>query len=303
MNKINRHLTFNNYLILIIITLLISCKSNVENIRNLYSNGNVYQEFSLTKGIKEGVFTEYYLSGHEKITANYKNGLLNGDYYEYYEKVDSLNDGSIVQHKSISCTYKNGELDGLYEEIFENGNAKYSVTYYHGKKIGPEDYFNKDSVKIKECLYILRDKKDSNQFRIQLDTTNINDKESYLNMVAYFKKDNENRTIINDSLGYFCSQTYINDTIILGDSIDISYTLASAYFKTENKIVDMKFENNTNDKISLYKELVNVKYPTTRCVFYPSKKGDGILWGLINEMNLQDKKNHFMYVRFDYYVK
>ncbi len=101
-----------------------------------YSNG-LPQSYAVYKyGKRHGSYTEYFYDyQHEKITANYHDGLLHGDYKEWVIKTEYYN--------GYSYKYPLLAEEGAYEYGKKNGHWKrwyYDTTYYMLKEQG--DYGN-----------------------------------------------------------------------------------------------------------------------------------------------------------------
>ena len=89
-------------------------------------------------GVLEGKVFEYYENGNKKLEATYKNGVLNGVLKKY-----SIN-GTLLS----SAHYANSQLDGLYKEYFVTGTPKIEIEYYNGKKEGySKEYFSSGILK------------------------------------------------------------------------------------------------------------------------------------------------------------
>ena len=88
-------------------------------------------------GVLEGEFKAYYPNGNLQGEVIYKNGEKNGDFKEYHENKNirlsgsyknSLQDGewkSYLEDSTLETiiNYKDGELNGLKEDYYKNGNV------------------------------------------------------------------------------------------------------------------------------------------------------------------------------------
>lgn len=77
-------------------------------------------------GVLEGKVFEYYENGNKKTEASYKEGILNGTLKKY----------SMAETLISSAQYSDGKLDGLYKEYFVTGKPKKEIEYYNGLKEG-----------------------------------------------------------------------------------------------------------------------------------------------------------------------
>ncbi len=103
-----------------------------------YSDGTIFIELSVRRGIPHGKFKRYYENGqlHEKGT--YKNGEFDGPHISYFEN------GLLW----VKATFKNGELDGPFEEYYENGLLRIKGTIKNGAFDGPfEEYYENGQLK------------------------------------------------------------------------------------------------------------------------------------------------------------
>ena len=88
-------------------------------------------------GVLDGEFKAYYPNGNLQGEVNYKNGEMNGEFKEYHENKNirlsgsyknSLQDGewkSYLEDGTLETivNYKDGELNGLKEDFYKNGNV------------------------------------------------------------------------------------------------------------------------------------------------------------------------------------
>ena len=121
----------------------------------LFSSVCFGQNLSKTEGLVyngttlyNGEYVEYYASGEQKISANFKDGLLDGLLISYFENGNIKESYNYKQGKfngEVKSWDQNGVLTGIavYNEgikdgvwkIFMNGNLQYEITYLNGKRI------------------------------------------------------------------------------------------------------------------------------------------------------------------------
>ncbi|MDO5089902.1 MAG: toxin-antitoxin system YwqK family antitoxin, partial [Leptotrichiaceae bacterium] len=117
----------------------------------IYDGGGRQLDITLKDGIIEGQYNEYYSNGNLFTTGRYTEGKREGSWKIYSEKGrlwknyeyrnNELNGLYISYYtntgmKEISGNYKNDKPDGVWNEYYPNGNRKKSGTYKEGKKIG-----------------------------------------------------------------------------------------------------------------------------------------------------------------------
>jgi len=116
--------------LIIVVFLLVSCDKNVEIGRT--ANGKIKYRAELKDGVRNGIFTEYYLDGSIESTATWRDGEMNGEIRYFYE------DGSL-QAKAI---WKNGHRVDLYEYYYPNGEIQ-ERRYYNS--VGNMIYLRKNN--------------------------------------------------------------------------------------------------------------------------------------------------------------
>lgn len=101
------------------------------------------REGGYKNGLKNGVWREYYLDGHEVAIGNYKNGLKSGSWKAYHNTRMNLKYlKSYKQEIQVKeCSYSNDLLTGPYYEYYEDGSRKIIRLYLSGKKTGKWQYF------------------------------------------------------------------------------------------------------------------------------------------------------------------
>lgn len=104
----------------------------------LYTEDGILIDNALFKnGERDGITEQFYSdTGKIRVSVNYKNGILDGEYREYYENEkikfvgnykENLQDGEwkfYLEKGNLQSivNYKAGELNGLKEDYYENGN-------------------------------------------------------------------------------------------------------------------------------------------------------------------------------------
>jgi len=105
---------------------LISC-SQQEEVVTLYDNGNVYERYRTNKdSVKHGMYKSFRPDGALAETANYANGILDGERTLVYENGNT----------EIEENYKNDKLDGKYKTYYPSGNLELEMNYEDGTITG-----------------------------------------------------------------------------------------------------------------------------------------------------------------------
>lgn len=98
-----------------------------EPVEEKFPDGKIKLKFSVDdQKRKDGLFTEFFASGKQKVKATYKTGELEGAYTEFFEN------GKV----HITATYKNDKRTGTYTETTEKGLKKLTAVYKDGKLNG-----------------------------------------------------------------------------------------------------------------------------------------------------------------------
>ena len=116
-----------------------------------FDNGGRQLNINLKNGIIDGQYNEYYSNGNIFTSGKYVNGKKeglwkiyteNGLLWKSYEfKNDELN-GEYISYfasagtKEVVGHYKNNKLHGIWEEYYSSGNKKKSGKYENGAKTG-----------------------------------------------------------------------------------------------------------------------------------------------------------------------
>ena len=127
---------------------------------NFQGTDRVQSEGNVTNGKPEGIWRSYYESGNLYAAVNYKNGLINGIAYFYYDKPEQVKqaevtfaDDKIIDDykefydngaRKAKIHYDDGLMDGAAEFYFESGNLKISGEYKKGTKSGKWAFYNEN---------------------------------------------------------------------------------------------------------------------------------------------------------------
>ena len=97
-----------------------------------------------------GIVFDFYENGEKKLNGNYRKGLMNGKWTDWYESgqkssettsfKDGIPDGLFTSwyengQKESEGTFKDGKEDGLHITWFENGFKESEYTYKNGVKV------------------------------------------------------------------------------------------------------------------------------------------------------------------------
>lgn len=78
-------------------------------------DGILVDDCNFKDGVRDGITKQFYSdTGKIKILANYKAGILNGEFKQYYPN----------EQLQAEATYLDGAFEGEYKEYYENGNIK-----------------------------------------------------------------------------------------------------------------------------------------------------------------------------------
>jgi uncharacterized protein len=122
-----------------------------------YNNGFLVEREKINrkdeKGLKQGVWREYYANGRIKLEHNYQDDLLNGSYKEYDEdgKIKVLlqyNAGLLVEEKDTSSM----EIE-IREKYDNDGNLIYSGSYRKDVPVGIHRMYDKGGKVVDAVLY------------------------------------------------------------------------------------------------------------------------------------------------------
>jgi antitoxin component YwqK of YwqJK toxin-antitoxin module len=121
---------------------LISCGADHQE--EYYESGSIHIDAEVdAKGVRNGVFKEYYEDGTIKAEGTYKDGKLDGTYKEYYQ-------GGVL---SIEAEYKADSIFGIFTSYYSNKNKMKEVVYTPGTQTGKvTEYYENGKVKITGAL-------------------------------------------------------------------------------------------------------------------------------------------------------
>ena len=88
---------------------------------------------------EEGLNTDYYSSGKEKMKGKIKNGQRDGLWQAWYENGNLWSEAE----------YKSGVNEGKSITYFENGKIRYEGNYRNGKKIGAWKFYDEQGKIVK----------------------------------------------------------------------------------------------------------------------------------------------------------
>ena len=91
-------------------------------LKEWYSNGNLYLEFRMKDGIKNGLCKKWYDDGQIKMIYNYRKGRLNGSQKKWYKN----------GRQRGEWNYVNDSQHGISKEWYENGVLKSFKKYKNG---------------------------------------------------------------------------------------------------------------------------------------------------------------------------
>jgi antitoxin component YwqK of YwqJK toxin-antitoxin module len=91
-----------------------------------HTNGEHWFVAEYKEGIRDGPYREWYEDGAEHTNGNSKNGELDGPYTEFWR-------GGKIR---IQTAYKDGEYDGSYKEFSEDGILTVHYEYLYGMRNG-----------------------------------------------------------------------------------------------------------------------------------------------------------------------
>ena len=140
MSEITKNRALSVLLIMIGSVFILGCmghdKGNNERyvfVQDTLQNGLVLVKGVMINGKKEGLWNEYYNDGSLMSISIYTNDELNGPYIFYREN------GWVYSIEQ----YKNGLKEGKWVEYFEYPNSIASIRYYsEGKKVGVWENFD-----------------------------------------------------------------------------------------------------------------------------------------------------------------
>jgi len=101
-------------------------------------HGNIIEEGNYRDGKKHGKWTSYFDDGQIWYVGNYKDGKKHGEFVYYgYGNYNIL-------HKVRLQNFKDGKLNGKHIEYHINGEINSIVNYKDEKKVGKNNFYDKD---------------------------------------------------------------------------------------------------------------------------------------------------------------
>ena len=137
----------------------------------LFKNNVLVEEYTYKEGILDGDYKEYYMDGSKKSERHFVNGKAEGKFIKYYSggKIES------------EVNFKNGEQDGT--EIFydSEGKVRSSATYSTGKETGSKKQLITSNVGDYELSANYKDGKYDGAYSEIFTNGNIKVKGNYMN--------------------------------------------------------------------------------------------------------------------------
>lgn len=94
--------------------------------RSYYSNGQLKEKRSFSKGKKVGVYEGWWPNGQKRLLYHFSNDEYNGNCKDWSDK------GSLVSNMN----YKMGYEDGLQQQFYETGKVKANYMMIDGRRYG-----------------------------------------------------------------------------------------------------------------------------------------------------------------------
>lgn len=149
-------------------------KLELLKIETFHLNGHVSTLKSLSSGLKNGLYKEFYDNGNIKIDGQYSYGDKSGLWCEYFREGGTMRvfyangnrkNGSFSEwHKSgkkkVRGQYFQGEKHGLWTAWYSNGVKESLVTFNQGEQKGIFSYFYDNGNKKSEGTISYRGKKE-----------------------------------------------------------------------------------------------------------------------------------------------
>lgn len=119
------------------IPLFISCQSKNTQVQAPILKKDSLVTVTINSGVQapmneEGLNTDYYNNGKEKMKGNIKNGLRDGLWQAWYENGNLWSEAE----------YLKGINHGKSVTYFENGKIRYEGKFDNGKKVGEWKYYD-----------------------------------------------------------------------------------------------------------------------------------------------------------------
>jgi antitoxin component YwqK of YwqJK toxin-antitoxin module len=107
------------------------------------TEGTVIEKGTYENKKQHGVWNYYYNNGIPSLTANYVNGVLNGQSIRY----------DLQGHKIAVLNYENGEITGLQQYYYPGGILLSEGNMINGKEDGAWKYYNQQGAFIGYIKY------------------------------------------------------------------------------------------------------------------------------------------------------
>lgn len=181
-------------------------------------------------GVLDGEFKVYYPNGNLQGEVTYKNGEMNGEYKEYNENKNirlsgnyknNLQDGewkSYLEDGTLETiiNYKDGELNGLKEDYYKNGNVWIRQEFKNNDLDGVyEVYYENGNPQLKAKI---KNGQTVEEQRFNHDGTSYNEKEKII--INGTVSDNSVENIISEDDGGITIREVSDDEIIISENFD-----------------------------------------------------------------------------------
>ena len=179
-------------------------------------------------GVLDGEFKAYYPNGNLQGEVNYKNGEMNGEFKEYHENKNirlsgsyknSLQDGewkSYLEDGTLETivNYKDGELNGLKEDYYKNGNVWTRQEFKNNDLDGVyEVYYENGNPQLKAKI---KNGQTVEEQRFNHDGTPSNEKEKII--INDTVSDNSDENTISEDDGEITIREVSEDEIIISEN-------------------------------------------------------------------------------------
>ena len=181
-------------------------------------------------GVLDGEFKAYYPNGNLQGEVTYKNGEMNGEYREYNENKNirlsgsyknNLQDGewkSYLEDGTLETivNYKDGELNGLKEDYYKNGNVWIRQEFKNNDLDGVyEVYYENGNPQLKAKI---KNGQTIEEQRFNPDGTPYNEKEKII--INGTVSDNSDENTISEDDGGITIREVSDDEIIISENSD-----------------------------------------------------------------------------------
>lgn len=181
-------------------------------------------------GVLDGEFKAYYPNGNLQGEVNYKNGEMNGEFKEYHENKNirlsgnyknSLQEGewkSYLEDGTLETivNYKDGELNGLKEDFYKNGNVWTRQEFKNNDIDGVyEVYYENGNPQLKARI---KNGKTVEEQRFNHDGTPYNEKEKII--INGTVSDNSDENTISEDDDEITIREVSEDEIIISENSD-----------------------------------------------------------------------------------